>query len=172
MRRFHLLAVAALACCLVLGSCGSARRAQKLQRKIRIEKIESLTPHGLTGVDAVVSVSNSTRHNITLEAARLTLKYDGAAVAMLQLRDPMTLPKRFSGELELSGRLKIYDPLGAMSVLGRIKRGETDRMTVTLDATARAGVIRKNILYEDVQLDRFLATFAVSIDRIGDYLSF
>lgn len=172
MRRFHLLAAAVLVCCLVFGSCSSARRAQKLQRKISIEKIESLTPHGLAGVDVVASASNATRHNITLEAGRLTLKYDGSQVAMLQLYDPVMLPKRFSGEIEMSYKMKIYDPLGAMAVMGRLKRGDTEDMTVTLEATVKAGPMRKNILYEDVQLDRFLATFAVSIDRIGDYMNF
>lgn len=172
MRRFHLLAAAVLACCLVLVSCSSARRVQKLQRKIRIEKIESLTPHGLAGVDVVVSATNATRHNIKLEAGRLTLKYDGSQVAMLQLYDPVLLPKRFSGEIEMSFKMKIYDPFGAMAVAGRLKRGDTENMTVKLEAEVKAGPVRKNILYEDVQLDRFLATFAVSIDRIGDYMNF
>ncbi len=79
--------VLTVACALLLGSCNKERQAEKLREKIRFEGVEQIVPHGMSGVDVVVSVANQTRHKITLEEAELTLKYDRNKVLMLQLRD-------------------------------------------------------------------------------------
>ncbi len=158
-----------VACALLLGSCNAERQAAKLREKIRFEGIEEITPRGMSGVDAVVAVANETRHKITLEEAELTLKYDRNKVLMLQLRDVVELPKRFEGELKISTRMKVYDPLSAIVVLNRVRNKKFDEMSVTIDAKVKVGPVRKNIFVADMELQKFLSKFALStedLDRI------
>lgn len=153
-------------CALLLGSCNAERQAEKLREKIRFEGVEEITPHGLSGVDAVVSVANETRHKITLEEADLTLSYDRNKVLMLQLRDEVELPKRFEGELKISTRMKGYDPLSAIVVLNRLRNKAIDGMSVTIDAKVKVGPVRKNIFVADMELQKFLSKFALSTEEL------
>ena len=158
--------VLTVACALLLGSCNKERQAEKLREKIRFEGVEQIVPHGMSGVDVVVSVANQTRHKITLEEAELTLKYDRCKVLMLQLRDVVELPKRFEGELEISTRMKVYDPLSAIVVLNRVRNKSFDEMSVTIDAKAKVGPVRKNIFVADMDLPKFLSKFALSTEEV------
>ncbi len=158
--------VLTVACALLLGSCNKERQAEKLREKIRFEGIEQIVPHGMSGVDVVVSVANQTRHKITLEEADLTLKYDRNKVLMLQLRDVVELPKRFEGELEISTRMKVYDPLSAIVVLNRVRNKSFDEMSVTIDAKVKVGPVRKNIFVADMDLPKFLSKFALSTEEV------
>ncbi|MBR4056316.1 MAG: hypothetical protein IKJ12_06605 [Rikenellaceae bacterium] len=158
--------VLTVACALLLGSCNKERQAEKLREKIRFEGVEQIVPHGMSGVDVVVSVANQTRHKITLEEAELTLKYDRSKVLMLQLRDVVELPKRFEGELEISTRMKVYDPLSAIVVLNRVRNKSFDEMSVTIDAKVKVGPVRKNIFVADMDLPKFLSKFALSTEEV------
>ncbi len=158
--------VLTVACALLLGSCNKERQAEKLREKIRFEGVEQIVPHGMSGVDVVVSVANQTRHKITLEEADLTLKYDRNKVLMLQLRDVVELPKRFEGELEISTRMKVYDPLSAIVVLNRVRNKSFDEMSVTIDAKVKVGPVRKNIFVADMDLPKFLSKFALSTEEV------
>ncbi|MBP3550010.1 MAG: hypothetical protein J6J56_07390 [Rikenellaceae bacterium] len=158
--------VLTVACALLLGSCNKERQAEKLREKIRFEGVEQIVPHGMSGVDVVVSVANQTRHKITLEEAELTLKYDRNKVLMLQLRDVVELPKRFEGELEISTRMKVYDPLSAIVVLNRVRNKSFDEMSVTIDAKVKVGPVRKNIFVADMDLPKFLSKFALSTEEV------
>ena len=158
--------VLTVACALLLGSCNKERQAEKLREKIRFEGVEQIVPHGMSGVDVVVSVANQTRHKITLEEAELTLKYDRSKVLMLQLRDVVELPKRFEGELEISTRMKVYDPLSAIVVLNRVRNKSFDEMSVTIDAKVKVGPVRKNIFVADMNLPKFLSKFALSTEEV------
>lgn len=158
--------VLTVACALLLGSCNKERQAEKLREKIRFEGVEQIVPHGMSGVDVVVSVANQTRHKITLEEAELTLKYDRSKVLMLQLRDVVELPKRFEGELEISTRMKVYDPLSAIVVLNRVRNKNFDEMSVTIDAKVKVGPVRKNIFVADMDLPKFLSKFALSTEEV------
>ena len=164
MRRIAFILVAAVGT-LLLGSCNTERQAAKLREKIRFEGIEQITPHGMSGVDVEVSVKNDTRHNITLEEGQLTLSYNRSKVLMLQLRNEVTLPKRFEGTLKISTRMKVHDPLSAMLVLNRLGSGRLNDMSVTLDAKVKAGPVRKNIFVADMELQKFLSNFAISTDE-------
>ncbi len=161
--------VLVVACALLFGSCNAERQAEKMREKIRFEGIDEITPHGLSGIDAVVSVVNETRHKITLEEAELTLNYSRNKVLMLQLRDVVELPKRFEGQLEITTRMKVYDPLSAIVVLNRLRSQNFDQMNVTIDAKVKVGPVRKNIFVADMELQKFLSKFALStedVDRI------
>lgn len=161
--------VLTVACALLLGSCSAERQAVKLREKIRFEGIEKISPRGLSSVDIEVSVVNKTRHKITLEEAELTLKYNRNKVLMLQLRDGVVLPKRFDGELKISTKMKVYDPLSTVVVLNRVRKQNFDEMSVTIDAKAKVGPVRKNIFVADMELQKFLSKFALStedLDRI------
>lgn len=158
--------VLTVACALLLGSCNKERQAEKLREKIRFEGVEQIVPHGMSGVDVVVSVANQTRHKITLEEAELTLKYDRNKVLMLQLRDVVELPKRFEGELKISTRMKVYDPLSAIVVLNRVRNKSFDEMSVTIDAKVKVGPVRKNIFVADMDLPKFLSKFALSTEEV------
>ena len=164
MRRIAFILLVALGA-LLLGSCSAERQAEKLREKIRFEGIEQITPHGMSGVDVEVSVVNETRHKITLEEAELTLSYNRNKVLMLQLRDAVELPKRFEGTLKASTRMKVYDPLSAMFVLGRLGTKRFDDMSVTIDAKVKVGPVRKNIFVADMELQKFLSKFALSTEE-------
>lgn len=165
MRRIIYL-VLTVACALLFGSCSKERQVEKLREKIRFEGVEQIVPHGMSGVDAVVKVANETRHKITAEEAEMTLNYRGNSVLMLQLREAVELPKRFEGTLEISTRMKVIDPLSAMAVMLRLRGGEFDGMSVSVEAKVKAGPLRKNISIEEMELTKFLSKFALSTEEL------
>ena len=57
-----------------------------------------------------------------------------------------------------------------MGVWGQLQRRDTQHVTVSLEMSAKFGGFKKNILYEDVQLEQFLRTFALSLDDIWNII--
>lgn len=167
MKRFGLLIVVAL-CATMFSACNAERQAEKLREKIRFESLDEIVPHGLSGVDALISVANETRHKIVLEDAELTLRFRGSEVLTLQLRDAVELPKRFEGQLEISTRMNIRNPLSAAVVLARVRNNQFDEMSVTVDAKAKVGPVRKNIYIAEMELTKFLRKFALTTEKISE----
>ncbi len=167
MKRVYLLIVVAL-CAAMFSACNAERQAEKLRENIRFESLDDIVPHGLSGVDALISVANETRHKIALEDAVLTLRFRGSEVLTLQLREAVVLPKRFEGQLEISTRMKISDPLSAVVVLNRARNNQFDEMSVSVDAKAKVGPVRKNIYIAEMELTKFLRKFAITTEKISE----
>ncbi|MDE5623269.1 MAG: hypothetical protein K2I62_01375 [Alistipes sp.] len=161
------LSLLCLALCAGLTSCG--RKAEKLRESIRVEAVERIEMHSLTGLDILLRVRNDTGYKLLLNEASLDIFMGPSLVAGAELCDPVEVPRRSRGSVATRWRLKISDPLAAYVLARRIGRGDISAVAVSFEVRGRGGPARVNICREKMPLSEFLNTFGVTLEELKNY---
>ncbi|MBE6210018.1 MAG: hypothetical protein E7130_00045 [Rikenellaceae bacterium] len=170
MRRFF----AAIALCALMAigatSCkkqgGEVLPAATEKGRIRIEKFEGIERgKGLSG-DVLLSVSNGLRSNITLINGQMEINFGDKKIGSLTLTDEVTLPKRVISSVKVPVSLQFTSPIVAYGLLAKLMRGELNKMTVTIDAEAKVGAVRRRIYKENISLHEALQSLGIPTDRL------
>lgn len=161
-------AVLALAVLLPLPSC--RRAVERARRDVAVERIVEVARLGSAGAVVTLHVRNDSRRTLRLDAARFELFLAGGRAAELRLHEPVRIPGHTTADCRTVWRLRVEDP-GAYYALGRkIRAGELDRISVTVQAEGRGGGIPVKISRERMPLSEFLNTFGATIGDIENFL--
>lgn len=134
--------------------------------KLRFEKIEGFLRTGLLSGELTVRVSNDTRYTITVEDAVATLRYAGSRVGALVLLEAVAIPKRATSSLTVPIEAEIGNPLAIYGVWNKVLRGELSEITVSVEATLAAGIVRRRIVKNDIPLGALLDAAGITADDI------
>lgn len=154
----------ALAFCAGMTSC--RRAVEKAGRKIRIEAVERVEPHGRAGLDITLRVRNDTRHRLLLQNASLDLYDASARVASAKLRQKIEVPRRTTDSYVTQWRVRAADPLALYVLLRRIRRNDLSGMAVSFSVEGRGGPATLNISHEKMPLSDFLNIFGVDSEEL------
>lgn len=170
MKRFFV--TVALCTAMVIGavSCkksgGEVLPAATEKGQIRIEKFEGIERgKGLSG-DLLLSVSNGLRSNISLTRGEMAVNIGGSTCCTFVLTDEVELPKRVVSSVRVPVSLTLTSPVVSYALLQKLMRGELNKISVTLDAEAKMGGVRRRIYRENIPLRDALQMMGVSADAL------
>ena len=168
MKRFFIVAMVCVA--LVAGATSCKKNADlplaTEKGEIRIEKFEGVERgKGLAG-DLLLSVSNGMRSNVTLSSGSVTVCYGDKPICTLALTGEVVLPKRVVSSVRVPVAISVTSPVLSYGLLAKFLRGEFDKMSLTLDAEMKVGVIRKKFHREELPLSEAMQLLGVSPDTI------
>lgn len=166
--RKYLLLIAALTVAFSMTSC--RRAAEKAREKIRIEAVEAVERHGLSGFDAVLRVKNGTGYKLALETAEMELFYGGRKIGDVALRERIEVPKRATVSVPTRWRLRISDPLALYMLTRKLQQGDLSQVAVSFAMKGRGGPAKVDISQEMMPLPQFLHIFGLSEDDLINYL--
>lgn len=133
---------------------------------IRIEQFEGIERgKGLSG-EVLLSVSNGLRSDITLTSAEIGVCYGDKSICTLVLNGEVAVPKRVLSSVRVPVSLSVANPLAAYGLLGKIMRGEVEKVTLTVDAEAKVGIIHKHIYKEKIPLHEALRMAGIPTDGL------
>lgn len=164
----YLLLIVALAVALSLTSC--RRVVEKAREKIRVEAIEAIESHGLSGFDAVVRLKNGTGYKLRLETAEVELFYDSRRIGDVALREPVEVARRTTVSVETQWRLRISDPLALYVLSRRLQQGELSQISVSFVIKGRGGPAKVDISQQMLPLSQVLNIFGLKADDLKNYL--
>ena len=145
---------------------GEALPAATQKGEVRIERFEGIERgKGLSG-DILLAVSNGLRSNITLTRAEVEINFGDKNVGSLVLTGDVFLPKKSLSSVRIPASLSITSPILSHGILTRIMRGEFDKLTLTINAEAKVGLVRKRIYKENIPLKEAMRSVGISTDGL------
>ena len=147
-----------LALPLWLGSCIK-------QDDITLHEVENVSVQGFSRIDLTLKVENSSGSKLRIEDARLDLQRGQMSLVDLMLSQPVIIPRKSINSIPVSLRLKLSNPLGALSLISDLK-STVSQLTVSGEITAKAGWARKKIRFDQVPFTDFLRTFGADTDEL------
>lgn len=156
LRRLHILPLTLLFGVAALGGCN-----RYLAREVRVAATRVET-YGSAGADVTLHVANAGDRPLQLEAAELSLAYDGGEVLRALLKDTVAVAPHWEGDVRLRCRLRVPDRAALYAVRRKLERGETQRMEVAFGLRLRVGAATKKIGRRRMPLSDFLNTFGLS----------
>ncbi len=170
MKRFF--AVVMLCAVAIIGTTSCKKQAGEglpdatEKGKVRIEKFEGIERgKGFSG-DLLLSVSNGLRSNITLSRGVIVLNLGEKTICTISLTGEVVVPKRVISSVRVPVSLDFSSPMVAYGVIGKFVRGELGKMTATIDADVKVGVVRKHIYKENISLSEALQMMGVPADGL------
>ena len=141
-----------------LGSCIK-------QEDIILQEVENVSLQGLSRIDLSLKVENRSGSKLRVEEARMELFRGTMPLVDLMLSEPILIPRKSTSSIPVSLRLKLANPLGALSLMGDLK-STLSQLTVSGEVTAKAGWARKKIRFDGVPFTDFLRTFGADTDEL------
>ena len=115
-----------------------------------------------TAIDLFVRASNGSGTNLTVARAELTLKKGDRTLVQARVDEKVKLPRKFDGTVRVPVNVRFEGGIGVMSTLSRGVQGTT----VSGVVVARAGLMRKKYVIEDMETERFLRQFGIKLSDI------
>ena len=117
-----------------------------------------------TAIDLFVRASNGSGTNLTVARAELTLKKGDRT--LVRVDEKVKLPRKFDGTVRVPVNVRFEGGmLGAIGVMSTLSRG-VQGTTVSGVVVARAGLMRKKYVIEDMETERFLRQFGIKLSDI------
>ena len=119
-----------------------------------------------TAIDLFVRASNGSGTNLTVARAELTLKKGDRTLVQARVDEKVKLPRKFDGTVRVPVNVRFEGGmLGAIGVMSTLSRG-VQGTTVSGVVVARAGLMRKKYVIEDMETERFLRQFGIKLSDI------
>jgi len=154
--------------CVGLTSC--RRAAEKASEKIRIEEVERIEPHGLTGWDMVLRVRNDSGYKIKLEKVSFDVFFNSSPVLGIELVEPVEMPRHTTGSFTTRWNARICNPLALYVFARRIRQNDLSAASVSFAIEGRGGPASINISQEKMPLSDFLNTFGIDLQDMKNLL--
>ena len=164
----------------LLSLCTSVSCGRQMQRRIRIEGVESVERHGWSGVDITLRVRNDSRRDLMLDSCTVHLftadaPHRLAGIGTLELRGgagiarrTAGIARRTAGSVRLRMKMRMESPAAAQALWGRLSDGRTDGLHLSVDAEVRAGGRARRISTELLPLSSIFSIFGVSNEDFSD----
>lgn len=157
-----------LAVAVPMTSC--RRAAEKARENIRIEAVEKVERHGLTGAEVVLRIANGTGYKLSLENAQADIYYGQSYTGSIILCEPVEIARKTTASISSTWRLKISNPLTAYVLIQKLADNDISQISVSFAAEGRGGPAPVTISRERMPLSDFLSTFGVSLQDIKNYI--
>lgn len=145
------------------------KKLEKARENIRVEAVEQVGMHGLTGLDVVLRMRNDTGYKLVLDKASLDIFVGPSFVVGAELCEPVVAERHSTERIATRWRLRISDPFTLYAFVRRIRQQEIASVAVTLSAEGRGGPVPLKIFRERVPLSEFLNTFGVELEELQNY---
>lgn len=153
---------------LLLSLCTLASCGRQMQRRIRIEGVESVERHGWSGADITLRVNNGTRRDIALDSCTVHLfSADSLRLGTLELRGGAGIARRTGASVRLRMKIRTESPAAAQALWRRLSEGRAGGVLVSTDAAVRAGSRGRRISTGLLPLSSILNIFGVSDEEFS-----
>lgn len=169
-KRLSTLLFTAFALLFALSFSSCRRAVEKARRNIRIEGVERIDRHALSGIDLTVRVQNGSRYKLVLHEAAVDIWYAGSLVGGVRLREGVEVPRHTTQSVTTRWKLRVDDPLALYALSRKLRRGDFSEIEVGFHVKGRGGPAAVNIREDRMPLSDFLRIFGADTDDLKTYL--
>ena len=133
--------------------------------KLKVEKIEDVVLNGLTSCSIKMRVNNSTAYNLSLYDGNANVYYNGSKVGTIVLDHSLAIQKKCTASVVADLSFHLENAITALSVVNKLRRGDTENISVDIDAMFGVGNRKQQFTMRGVPLDSVLSAAGVNTKK-------
>lgn len=168
MKRFiRYTLIALVAVVVAVGLTGCSKRGEPRQRKQRFQVVSLDGVTGAVGEQwrVKLTIANNTASNMRITAASAFVRYNGRKIGRLALDGEVVLPRRRCSQVEVPLRLTLSNPIGALALANRVRKGDFSGVTVDYSVTIAALASHRIFEQEGVALEQLARQFNLGLKK-------
>lgn len=163
--RYTLLA---LCVAVMLGFTGCASQGggeRQRKHKFQVVSLDKVSGSIGEGWQITLTVANNTASNMRIVTANAFVKQGGRKVARLSLDGEVILPRRRCSQVVVPLRITLANPIAALSVFNRLRKGDFSGITVDYDVEVKALASHRSFGCENVSLEELAQQFNLGLKK-------
>ena len=168
MKRFIKYTLIALVAVVVaVGFTGCSKQGQSRQRRQKFQVVSLDKVSGSMGEQwrVTLTVANNTASNMRITAASAFVRHNGRKIGRLVLDGEVVLPRRRCSQVEVPLRLTLSNPIGALALMNRLRKGDFSGVTVDYSVSVAALMSHRIFEQEGVALDQLARQFNLGLKK-------
>lgn len=118
-------------------------------------------------VELTFTMENSSRSNVGITDAKLSVGKSGHEILQLLLDDVVTVPKQFNGQVVVPLRVRLTDMFGALALSRELQSGDFNALSASGEIIVKVGAIKKKIDIDDVPLADVIRGLGANLDNLS-----
>lgn len=162
--KYTLLALIIVA---TLGLSGCAQQGQPRQRKQKFQVVSLDKVSGSLGEGwkITLTIANNTASNMRITAASAFIRHNGRKIGRMTLDGEVVLPRRRCSQVEVPLRLTLANPIGALALLNKVRKGDFTGVAVDYSVTVSALASHRIFEQENVSLEKLAHQFNFGLKK-------
>ncbi len=167
MKRLVKHTILALIIVATLGLSGCAQQGQQRQRKQKFQVVSLDKVSGSLGEGwkITITIANNTASNMRITAASAFIRHNGRKIGRMTLDGEIVLPRRRCSQVEVPLRLTLANPLGALALLNKVRKGDFTGVAVDYSVTVSALASHRIFEQENVSLEKLAQQFNFGLKK-------
>ncbi|MBE6194153.1 MAG: hypothetical protein E7140_00295 [Rikenellaceae bacterium] len=159
--------IALVAVVVAVGFTGCSKQGQPRQRRQKFQVVSLDKVSGSMGEQwrVTLTVANNTASNMRITAASAFVRHNGRKIGRLVLDGEVVLPRRRCSQVEVPLRLTLSNPIGALALMNRLRKGDFSGVTVDYSVSVAALMSHRIFEQEGVALDQLARQFNLGLKK-------
>lgn len=164
MRYTTLLLIAVVA---LFGLESCSKQGQTRQRKQKFQVVSLDKVSGSVGEQwrVTLTVANNTASNMRITAASAFVRHNGRKIGRLVLDGEVVLPRRRCSQVEVPLRLTLSNPIAALSLMNKLRKGDFSGVTVDYSVSVSALASHRLFEQKNVSLEQLARQFNLGLKK-------
>lgn len=165
MNRAFKYTIIALIIAAALGLSGCSKQGQTRQRKQKFQVVSLDKVSGSIGEGwkLTLTVANNTASNMRITAASAFVRHNGRKIGRMVLDGEVLLPRRRCSQVEVPLRLTLSNPIAALGVLNKVRKGDFSGITIDYSVAVSALTSHRTFEQNGVSLEQLAHQFNLGL---------
>lgn len=165
MNRAFKYTIIALIIAAALGLSGCSKQGQTRQRKQKFQVVSLDKVSGSIGEGwkLTLTVANNTASNMRITAASAFIRHNERKIGRMVLDGEVLLPRRRCSQVEVPLRLTLSNPIAALGVLNKVRKGDFSGITIDYSVAVSALTSHRTFEQNGVSLEQLAHQFNLGL---------
>lgn len=158
---FALIAVATLG----LSGCKNQGQPRQRKEKFQVVSLDKVSGSIGEGWNITLTIANNTASNMRITAASAFVRHNGRKIGRIALDGEVVLPRRRCSQVEVPLRLTLANPIGALALLNKLRKGDFSGVAIDYSITVSALASHRIFEQENVSLEQLAQQFNFGLKK-------
>ena len=167
MKRFIRYSIFILIIVATLGLAGCSNQEVHRTRRPKFQVVSLDKVSGSIGESwrVTLTVANNTASNMRITSASAFVRHNGRKIGRLTLDGEVLLPRRQCSQIDVPLRLTLSNPIGALSVLNKLRKGDFSGITIDYNLATSSLIAHRVFEQENVSLEQLAQQFNLGLKK-------
>ena len=167
MKRFikHTLFTLIIVAMLGLSGCVNQGQPRQRKHKFQVVSLDKVSGSIGEGWKITLTVANNTASNMRITAASAFVRHNGRKIGRMTLDGEVFLPRRRCSQVEVPLRLTLANPIGALALLNKVRKGDFTGIAIDYSITISALAAHRIFEQENVSLEQLAKQFNFGLKK-------
>ena len=162
----HTVVALIIVATLILSSCTKQSETGRQRRqKFQVVSLDKVSGSLSNGWRITLTIANNTASNIRITAANAFVRDKGRKIGRFVVDGEILLSRRCCSQVEIPLRVTLSNPIAALSVFNKIRKGDFSGITIDYGVTVAAFASHRIFERENVSLEELATQFNFGLKK-------